>query len=87
MRVYWRYGKRSRCCARLGESLDLRLRILDAVDKVSVDRHQLRCQCEIKAKVRDNVMLDVRYNDYFIEQPQRPNEPCQEQTKGAPSVS
>ena len=69
-----RYGKRSRCCARRGESLDLRLRILDAVDKVNVDRHQLRCQCEIKAKVKDDVMRGVRYNDSFCEQPPNPND-------------
>ena len=53
--------------------LDLRLRIQDAVDKINVDRHQLRCQCEIKVKVKDNVTLDGRYNDYFCEQPPNPN--------------
>ena len=85
MRVYWRYGKRSRCCARLGESLDLRLRIQDAVDKINVDRHQLRCQCEIKAKVKDNVIVVDRRSDILYEQPLVSIAPFQVQLEGAPS--
>ena len=76
---------RGYCCARLGESLDLRLRIQDAVDKINVDRHQLRCQCEIKAKVKDNVIVVDRLCDILYQQTLESIAPCQDQLEGAPS--
>ena len=67
-------------------ALDLRLRIQDAVDKINVDRHQLRCQCEIKAKVKDNVIDDIRYNEYLLGQRLVLNNRSKIETRG-PSCS